>query len=69
MSIVMHKVASTNIAAIGHEGSTMVVQFHNGSVFHYAGVNQVKFDAVRSAKSVGSAFHKHVKAHHAGKKQ
>jgi len=69
MSIPMHKVKSSNIATIGHEGSTMAVQFHGGAVFHYPGVDETKFKAVRDAKSVGSAFHTHVKAHHEGKKQ
>lgn len=59
----MQAVQSTNIAAIGHDGSATYIQFHNGAVWKYRGVSPEQHDALQAAESVG----KHFNAHFEGK--
>lgn len=47
---------SSQIAAIGHEGETLAVQFHSGAVYHYEGVNEETYQSFLSADSAGKFF-------------
>lgn len=62
MTIEMKPVVSSNIAMMGHEGTTMRVQFTNGTVYEYANVPADVYEAVLNAKSVGGAFSRDIKA-------
>jgi hypothetical protein len=57
-NIELEFVESTNINALGYDpaSATMAVQFRGGKTYHYAGVPQHEYDAVRTAGSIGSTF-------------
>ena len=55
-------VESSNILALGHEGSTLAVQFTNGTEYHYSGVSKEVFDQIVSAASVGRTFNQLIKS-------
>jgi hypothetical protein len=57
----MHRVVSSNIASIGHDGEDLFVAFKSGGTYRYQGVPVPTFDALRAAKSVGSHLHAHIK--------
>jgi hypothetical protein len=68
----LHKVESSQIAAIGHDNATntLHVQFKSGGpTYSYAGVSAEKFAALKGAKSIGSHFAAHIKGVHEFKKQ
>jgi len=56
-------VNSSNIAAIGHdaETNTLEVEFKNGGVFAYSGVDQSQYAELLNAESVGKHFHSHIR--------
>lgn len=54
----MQPVKSSNIAAIGHEGDELRVEFKNGNTYRFPEVSREEFDALVSAESVGKAFNK-----------
>lgn len=56
-------VESSNIKSVGHDAGRKVleVEFHNGSVFRYAGVDAGTHRAMLDAPSVGSFFHARIK--------
>ena len=59
----MQPVTSSQIAAIGHqEPQTLLVRFHNGTVYSYANVSPETFAALLMADSVGKAFNTLIKA-------
>ena len=47
----MTPVKSSNIAAVGHEGDTLHVQFKNGKTYAYEGVSADKHQALMTAES------------------
>lgn len=49
-------VKSSNIEAIGHEGSTLAVKFKSGGTYHYHGVTKEQFDGLSKAESIGKAM-------------
>lgn len=57
---------SSNIAAVGHDGEALYVQFRSGKTYSYPGVDAAHFRAMIETDSPGSYFHKHVKSAHAG---
>jgi KTSC domain len=57
-------VKSSNIAEIGHSGTTLEVKFKNGGVFRYHNVDADKHAALMRAESVGKHFHAHIKNAH-----
>ena len=67
--IEMTPVASSQIAAIGHnrETNTLAIKFaarddeEVGGTYHYSGVDSDLFAAFRSAESIGSFFHKNIR--------
>ena len=68
-SIPLKPVASTALAAIGHDTATetLAVQMFQGSkpgnVYHYANVTLAEYSAMASAKSLGEHLARHIKAH------
>ena len=59
--IPMQSVQSSNIRAIGHDGSMLRVEFSNGSTYDYEGVPSRVFDDLVSADSVGRYFAQNIK--------
>ena len=50
----MITVASSNISAIGYEGSTLYIRFHSGSVYEYYNVPSSVYNGLMSASSKGT---------------
>lgn len=57
----MIPVSSSNISAIGYEGSTLYVRFNNGSLYEYYSVPVSTYNGLMSASSHGSYLASHVK--------
>jgi hypothetical protein len=53
--------ASSNVASVSHDGSTLTVVFKNGGAYSYARVPESVFEALKSAPSVGAYLARHVK--------
>lgn len=67
-TIPLTPVASSQIAAIGHDPSTntLAIEFASktgghGSIYHYASFTREGYDAFSSAESIGSHFYKFIK--------
>jgi KTSC domain len=56
-------VSSTSVAAIGYESetNTLGVRFQNGGEYHYFGVPEDVFEALKSASSIGSYINEYIK--------
>ena len=56
-------VSSSNIHSIGYdyESHTLEIEFHSGGVYQYFDVPQSVYDALMSAPSHGSFFHRNVR--------
>lgn len=67
--IVLKDVASSQIAAIGHDPvtNTLAIRFRHkigiGSLYHYSGVTPEDFAAFEGAESIGKHFYAHIKPH------
>jgi hypothetical protein len=57
----MHKVKSSNIEEIGHEGKTLTVKFTNGGTYEYDGVPADMLHKILTAESPGTFFHQNIK--------
>lgn len=59
----MHPVSSSNISAVGYdtENQMVYVQFLNGSVYTYKGVQEQEYENLRTAASVGSYLNRNYK--------
>ncbi|MGE0539179.1 MAG: KTSC domain-containing protein [Dehalococcoidia bacterium] len=59
----MIPVSSSNVAAIGYDDATELLQvrFHNGSLYAYSGVPSSVFQRFLSAPSKGSFVHEELK--------
>lgn len=57
--IVLNAVESSNVSALGYDEKTsrMAVQFKNGGMYHYEGVDPKTASGVMEAKSIGAAVH------------
>jgi len=66
VTVPMEPVQSSNIKAVGYDtdSETLIVQFHNGGTYLYAGVSAKTHQAFMAAPSLGSYLHKHVKPLH-----
>lgn len=60
------RVISSNIKTVGHDPhtNTLEIEFNDGRVFQYAGVDQAKHQALMAAPSTGKHFHKFIKGKH-----
>lgn len=61
-------VQSSNIAAVGHDGDHLYVQFHGGSVWKYRNVPAEKHAEMLGNKSVGKFFGQHIKPNYDAEK-
>jgi len=61
--MIRQPVSSSNIRSIGYdsESQTLEIEFHNGSVYSYFDVPESIYNALMSASSHGSFFHRHIK--------
>jgi hypothetical protein len=52
----MYPVSSSNVAEVGYaeQNETVLVRFLNNTLYVYKGVNQVVFEELKTAPSVGS---------------
>lgn len=62
-------VTSSNIEAIGHDGTDLYVKFHNGRVWRYRNVPADVHAEMLRQKSPGSFFSTQVKPNYQGEKQ
>lgn len=58
-----HPVSSSSISEVGYDesSSTLAVRFQNGSEYHYFGVPESEFQALRLAASVGTYLNTQIK--------
>lgn len=56
-------VNSSNIEKIGYDPSQKLlgVQFKNGGIYHYHGIEQHHYDGLMGAHSVGTHLHTYIK--------
>lgn len=54
-------VTSSNISAIGYEGSSLYVWFKSGILYEYPGVPWDTYQALMANESVGRYFHQHIR--------
>jgi len=54
------KVKSSNIASIAFGGSSIYVNFNNGTSYAYEGANLNDYEEFKKAESVGKHFHSHI---------
>ncbi len=54
-------VSSSNLRSVGHDGSTLEVEFRNGSVYQYSGVPKSVSRALLSAGSKGGYFNDYIR--------
>lgn len=64
----MIPVSSSHISSIGYNGSALVVEFKNGSVYAYPGVTKQKYLEMLSASSPGLFLNEKIKPYHAATK-
>jgi hypothetical protein len=57
----MEPVTSGHIRAIGHDGTTLRVEFTNGAIHEYEHVAPEEFLKLKMAPSVGKYFHDQIK--------
>jgi hypothetical protein len=68
MNATMKPVTSSNIAAIGHDGKAMIVQFKNGGMYMYDGVPADTFNEAMVAESIGRFLSQRIKPVFAAKR-
>jgi hypothetical protein len=63
MEIEKEYVTSSNVEAVGYSDDYQILRvwFLNGSVYDYSGVNELEYEALRDAPSVGSYLHQNIK--------
>lgn len=56
-------VESSNIAAVGYDGSTqtLIIRFHNGAEYSYNPVTEEAKNNLLAAESIGAYFNKHIR--------
>jgi hypothetical protein len=64
-------VNSSNIKSVGYDkdGKTLVVEFNNGSLYHYSDVPSSAHAELMAAKSVGSHLNKNIRGVYKHEKQ
>jgi len=55
-------IESSQIAEIGHDGSTLAIKFKSGGVYHYPEVTVEQFEAFQKAESAGKHFGQHFRS-------
>jgi len=54
-------VHSSAIRAIGYDGYTLAVQFHNSGVYYHPGVPYEVYAALMAASSIGAYYNRHIR--------
>ena len=54
-------VTSSNIAAVGHDGTDLFVKFLNGSEYKYYNVPEAIYEELKNAGSVGQYLNQNIK--------
>lgn len=57
----MIPVNSSNLSAVGYDGSTLRIQFHSGGLYDYAGVPESVYIGLMNAASKGNYHAAHIK--------
>lgn len=52
----MKEVKSSNLEAVGHQGTRLFVRFKGGGIYSYAGVPPEVYHELAAAESPGSVF-------------
>lgn len=55
------RVASSNIASIGYDGSTLEVEFLNNTIYHYYNIPQALYNGLMNASSHGGFLDAYIK--------
>jgi len=58
-------VESSDLAAVGYGGGTLIIGFHSGGVYAYCGVPVSEYRGLMLADSHGKYFHAHIKRRYA----
>ena len=66
---VLTPVKSSNITAVGHNGSALYIRFSNGAMYRYPSVDAALYSEFRASASIGSFFHHRIKQNHKGERQ
>jgi len=71
MAIERSPVQSSNVKSIGYDPDekTLAVEFADGSIYHYHGVEKVVHEELLSTKSVGKYLHANIKGAYKHAKQ
>lgn len=71
MKIERQPVTSTTIKSIGYDkdAKLLAVEFKDGSIYHYDGVEKEHHEGLMAAKSAGSYLHQNVKGVYKHSKQ
>ncbi|KQV15387.1 MULTISPECIES: KTSC domain-containing protein [unclassified Kitasatospora] len=58
------QVESSCLRSVGHQGTTLELEFHSGSVYRYPGVPPEVHRSLLAAPSLGRYFHEHIRDHY-----
>lgn len=64
----MREVSSSSIAAVGHDGTALLVRFRSGETYRYPGAPASHVREMADAVSAGRYFQDHIRPHHRGEK-
>lgn len=64
----MIKVNSSNIKAIGYDGTTLYVEYQSGDWYEYRSVDKATYKELMAAESKGQYINYHIKPNYACKK-
>ena len=61
--MIRQSVSSSDIRSIGYvsKSQTLEIEFHSGGIYQYFNVPESIYNALMSASSHGSYFHRHIK--------
>ena len=61
--IEMYPVSSSNISAVGYDSinETVLIHFLNNTVYAYKGINEIVFEELKTAPSIGSYLNRNFK--------
>lgn len=63
----MTPVRSSSVAAVGHDGNALYVQFHGGALYRYPTAGKEHHDALLTASSAGKHMNLIRRVHHGEK--
>ena len=61
-TIPMQSVESSQIAEVGHQGTTLAVRFNTGALYYYANVSEELFSDLLEARPIGAMFNLAIKS-------